>query len=683
MDLNRVILAKRQLQNFVSTQLEIEGRSFKTLANYRSAFYSEFENTELGKPPPNVEEDMRKLFSGLKRRYAEKCRDGKGHQEKEKDAISFSSYEAVCKAFLKRSNKDSFVEGLCFWTIDWSMIGRPDNIGPIVLDRIGVSGDALTLRLTKGKKQQEGDANAFAHAFHIYSNPLNPMVCPVLWLSLHLMLHGEGMSNGKLFAGPRPSAAIGNMMNAIREDTEVQEALLAEGKSVSSLGLYSARKAAATFVMSGVTDGPSYFSVKHRMLHKAGTVDDVYMKFAVAGDQYVGRTLSGLPLQSVKFATLPPHFVYSEEWPKERVDALMFRCFPDALVNRQGFYPVLQMCFASAVYHSEWLMDNVCADSVIRNLCVFTHNIGRCLMASGVVRSGLQSDCMVATGLPSNVRFFGEFAEIKESLKELNLVKEDLAACVVDAVKKGVEEHSLEIEQMTPARVLSQANQYSERTYDRMISLFENLARSLGVAFDPNSPSERASIGEADSQPEDSWAFFTWRGKSDQLVPEDWQPPLQTNWPRGAELWYLGIPSERIRPLRDMKGNDMPTEAARRRLGDFRTAFHRVEEFMDKIRKPRYPNPRVLLNSSSRPSESLVQLRPLHSALSHIMPLMEAVSEVSEGTKHQRSIVSRLKISTVGKRLRGKKGEKVLCTAVARVKRRREEDQRDAGAQNL
>ena len=118
--------------------------------------------------------------------------------------------------------------------------------------------------------------------------------------------------------------------------------------------------------MSGTIDGPNYHS-------KSGTVDDIYMKYGVAGDQFAGRVLCELPVHSSHFAVLPPHFVYNEEWPKERVNEVMSSVFAASLMERTRLYPVLRICFASVIFHSDWILHNAPSDSVIRQLPVFSH----------------------------------------------------------------------------------------------------------------------------------------------------------------------------------------------------------------------------------------------------------------------------------------------------------------------
>ena len=78
-----------------------------------------------------------------------------------------------------------------------------------------------------------------------------------------------------------------------------------------------------------------------------GGVTDRYLRYEAAGDQYVGRTVAGLPLMDQDFATLPPFF-------KERNEilaALINECFPQIqdnmklVANRQLYMKKLYSVF--------------------------------------------------------------------------------------------------------------------------------------------------------------------------------------------------------------------------------------------------------------------------------------------------------------------------------------------------
>ena len=77
---------------------------------------------------------------------------------------------------------------------------------------------------------------------------------------------------------------------------------------MKDLGLHSLRKRAASYVSSGSTYGPPQVATNIRAGWTMGQIQDMYLRFEAAGDQYVGCVVSGLPICSPKFAVLPPQF---------------------------------------------------------------------------------------------------------------------------------------------------------------------------------------------------------------------------------------------------------------------------------------------------------------------------------------------------------------------------------------
>lgn len=58
-----------------------------------------------------------------------------------------------------------------------------------------------------------------------------------------------------------------------------------------------------------------------------GRVPDVYLRYESAGDQFVGRTVCGLPPLKSAFGLLPPFFTTLNE----TFDTAMAACFPNLL----------------------------------------------------------------------------------------------------------------------------------------------------------------------------------------------------------------------------------------------------------------------------------------------------------------------------------------------------------------
>ena len=110
-----------------------------------------------------------------------------------------------------------------------------------------------------------------------------------------------------------------------------------------------------TFVCSGSTHGPSIISVCIRCDWSIGGVQDRYLRYENAGDQFLGRVVAGLPMDKPEFAILPPHFLNDHDEDVQHLMSVLFK----KLLNKPHLYPVLSLCLASLVFHSDWLIENL------------------------------------------------------------------------------------------------------------------------------------------------------------------------------------------------------------------------------------------------------------------------------------------------------------------------------------
>ena len=83
------------------------------------------------------------------------------------------------------------------------------------------------------------------------------------------------------------------------------ENLVEVGGNAADIGTHSTRKGAASYVLSQL-GGPNIISVFLRCCWSLGNVQDRYIFLDAGGDQYLGRSVGGLPTSHHKFATLPP-----------------------------------------------------------------------------------------------------------------------------------------------------------------------------------------------------------------------------------------------------------------------------------------------------------------------------------------------------------------------------------------
>ena len=107
---------------------------------------------------------------------------------------------------------------------------------------------------------------------------------------------------------------------------------------------------------SGTTHPPSFVAVAARGEWSIGKVLDVYFKFGMGGDQYLGRILALLDPNKPEFSVLPPHWKDSS-LPIVKRGVKM--CF-GRIIRHHGFSDndptgLLTLLLATIVYHADWL----------------------------------------------------------------------------------------------------------------------------------------------------------------------------------------------------------------------------------------------------------------------------------------------------------------------------------------
>ena len=155
---------------------------------------------------------------------------------------------------------------------------------------------------------QEGDRQ---HPRHLYANPLNPVICPVLALAMitftqPFRAEQEGMHSFRLFDGEHSAARFSSLLRSALVALSGDD-LTAMGCPINDIGTHSTRKGAASYC-AGFINGPSTLQIFLRAGWSIGNVPNRYIFAASGRDQLAGRVLAGLPFDDVSFSSLPPHF---------------------------------------------------------------------------------------------------------------------------------------------------------------------------------------------------------------------------------------------------------------------------------------------------------------------------------------------------------------------------------------
>ena len=146
-------------------------------------------------------------------------------------------------------------------------------MGSLRYNHIGWEADALTVTLCVTKSDQEGD-NVYTR--HVYANPLDPLICPILHFGLKLLSTPfvDGCSSGgrgevdgvKVFEGDSSETRFCQWLVGILGEPDMQR-----GTDGKNIGTHSFRKGVLTHC-SSCPGGPPPTAIFLRAGWSLGTV---------------------------------------------------------------------------------------------------------------------------------------------------------------------------------------------------------------------------------------------------------------------------------------------------------------------------------------------------------------------------------------------------------------------------
>jgi hypothetical protein len=224
-----------------------------------------------------------------------------------KDALDFSLMQAAAEAGLQAAKALFMVSYLL---LCWNIMARTNNISSIVFQHLNWVNDCLEVDCFITKSDQ---AAKKANQKHVYANPLNPIICPILALAMYLLDRPDaGTNNNCIYPG---TAKKGNksesskFLKGLGSLLTLAATLLMVPIAIARYGAHSLRKGGVSFAAGGSTMAPSVIAIILRAGWAIKGVESRYFRFQNAMDQFLGRVMAGLPLDSGDFAVLPPFFV--------------------------------------------------------------------------------------------------------------------------------------------------------------------------------------------------------------------------------------------------------------------------------------------------------------------------------------------------------------------------------------
>ena len=131
------------------------------------------------------------------------------------------------------------------------------------------------------------------------------------------------------------------------------------------------------YCASGSTQGPPIVAICLRAGWKLGGVLNQYLTLENAGDQFVGRVASLLPLFTKEFGVLPPRFpddLYKDipeetgsdndemrqlREDRDLIEKAFVGMFGNPYMFGDDFAAVLRVCLASLCFHKDWIQNEL------------------------------------------------------------------------------------------------------------------------------------------------------------------------------------------------------------------------------------------------------------------------------------------------------------------------------------
>lgn len=338
--------------DFMGTVCEVEStngekatRSHSHISGYRSAVTDLYKRKRVAN---NLVDSAKSFCTGFKRQVAQLKQSGDMPLTEGKQPINFEGYSFLTKIALSKEKEiPAAMAAHTFLCLSWNLMTRSVNTGLVMYNYLTWDGDSLVARIPHQKNDQDGAKSADPK--HIYANPLEPHICPILSLAILAFSTSYRLDGSRaLLFGPNAANNFSKwMIGVLREH---KDELARSGHDISELGTHSFHKGVGTF-LSGSPDGPNVVTIYLRAGWSLGPVQSRYLFTSKGGDQHVGRCACGLPPMDDNFATLPPHFgeyVLSE--------GVWNTVTGGAFHTNDGFKTVVPYLLASIVYHQDWLV---------------------------------------------------------------------------------------------------------------------------------------------------------------------------------------------------------------------------------------------------------------------------------------------------------------------------------------
>lgn len=515
--------------------------------------------------PAEYQREVDKLSRGYAKDNVSARKNTRG-----KEPLPFELFAAVSQKMLQASTTDC-VFARTFLILQWNLMCRADNMEHLKVEHLGWRNDCLLVYFRKQKNDQDGSRSLVPRS--VYANPVQPEVCSVLALGIFWMCFPPTSLSQSLFSGSAQAARFGAALLRILGSNA--DLLKEHGFVPEDFGTHSNRKGSATYVTSGTPDGPGQVPVNLRGGWTMKDVEKSYFQFERAGDQFVGRTVAGLPPLSEKFAMLPPMFRERTAEDGKIITEVLTACFPVVQTEEATpLLPILRQALASVVHHSLWLLSLQPKDHPLLQTPLFCGPHLEHLRQLVVCELPTIDGPMKATGVPRGVMTHLEIAQLREEQRALTTEIREFRGAFEETLNRGLNSFAVSQGHMT-------IEAFQSALRNQLDEFDARLARAL------KGPTMQDSASAASTLPPPQQQLYCWSGKF-HLVPADFELPTTVSVQNAFILWASGNVSLGYPPFRMLGPDDMPTANMRKRFSDLKQLMRMLESEAE--RRAIWPN---------------------------------------------------------------------------------------------
>jgi hypothetical protein len=533
---------------------------YGTISRYKSNLFECYRKRDIPLDPV-VMRKLEDLLKGYKNGVAEFKKQGLMKTQDGRLPISLKGFSFIAKKFATLLDPKESLFSWPYWVLLWNLMQRSETIAALQFEHLMWKNDSLVITIPKTKNDQDGDRTI---PRHIFANPYNPQICPILSLAVLIFTRRYNEIDDelspeenarrvsfKIFQGTnqegRMEKVVGRLMNKIREEgNEVELDGLAE-----NVGLHSPRKGCRCYCES-LLGGPNEVAICHRGGWKLGNIHDTYSFATENQDQFVGRCAAGLPFGTGGFACLPPMLraevkkkITREEWRK------MLPLYEKWTAE---FHAILWFFLASLVFHQDWLRRNLVSGHPLFSTYGWSIVSSLSPIKDAFLVTNLYSEgdsLMRAVGIPPYLQISLDLCDARQEIQETK-----------KTVEFGMEKLPAEV-----SDYLRQRGQTANDacTFADLRSVFDSFklelekSRRADFALVASSAEGKSDNANIDAGWGGKYKPYVWGG-SFHVVPENYEVPHVSCKQLWNIYWYGNEDeTQPIGPLKNCHHQDFPS----------------------------------------------------------------------------------------------------------------------------